>query len=383
MVDLETGARHVVVEEASFARYVPAAPPAATGHVVFVRNGALMAAPFDAARPDRTGTPVTIVDGVRAAQFDVSPSGVLAYMPGSGAAPDFSLVWVDRAGVASPINDQPRGYEDLHLSPDGRRVALTIEERGPDTPAHVWLADTERGTVTRFTFDGLSRDPVWAPDGRSIVFGSKRGEAFGLYLQRLDGRADAERVWMSPIPIWPDPQSWTPDGRTVVFTTKGEETSDDIWTLSLADGTARPWLQTPATEWAGRLSPDGRWMAYNSNESGRDDVYVQPYPGPGAKHLVSATGGFNPIWSRDGRELFYRRADEFYAVEVETEPTFTVGTPVLLFSGRYRATGRDYDVSPDGRRFVLMRNDDPRTMGTLRVVLNWWQLAGARLGGGR
>jgi Tol biopolymer transport system component len=223
---------------------------------------------------------------------------------------------------------------------------------------------------------------VWAPDGRSIIFGSKRGEnTFGLYLQRLDGRSPAELVWASPNPVWPDPQSWTPDGQIVVFTTKGTETHDDIWTLSLPDRQARPWLQTPAGEWGGRLSPDGSWMAYNSNESGRDEVYVQPFPGPGVKRLVSERGGMNPIWSRAGRELFYRAAADLVVVSVETEPGFTLGKPTVLFSGRYRLSGRDFDVSPDGKRFVMMRNDHPRTSDTFNLLLNWRRALSARLKG--
>ncbi len=381
VVDLATGARRTVQAGVAFARYVPAAPGAAGGHLVFVRSDALMAAPFDPAGAEAAGPPIAVVEGVREGQFDVSTNGVLVYTPGSGLAPDFSLVWVDRAGRARPINDLARGYEDLHLSPDGRRVALTVEEAGPDSPAHVWLADTDRGTLTRFTFDGLSRDPVWAPDGESLVFGSKRGEStFGLYRQRLDGRAPEELIWASPDSIWPDPQSWTPDGRMLIFTTKGKDTGYDVWTLSLdADRTARPWLQTPANEWAGRLSADGRWMAYNSDESGPRGVYVQPFPGPGGKWLVSEGGGYNAIWSRDGRQLFYRRGDQILMVDVETAPGFTVGKPVVLFAGRYRATGRDFDVSPDGTRFVMMRNDDPRTTTRLNVLLNWWRSLDARL----
>ncbi len=382
LIELDTGKRHVVQQDASFARYVPAAPGASTGYLIFVRSGALMAAPFDLSQGAPAGTPVAVLDGVREARFDVSTSGVLAYVPGAAPTQEFSLVWVDRKGVSRPINDLRRGYEDLHLSPDGTRVALTIEEPGADTPAHVWLADTNRGTLTRVTFDGYSRDPVWSPDGKSIVFGSKRGvNTYGLYLQRLDGRTPVELVWANPLPFWPDPQSWTPNGRVIVFTVKGTSTHDDLWTVSLDDGRAQPWLQTSASESNGRLSPDGRWMAYISNESGRDEIYVQPFPEPGVKQLISAGGGLNPIWSRNGRELFYRRGADVVVVAVETEPSFTVGKPAVIFQGRYRQSGRDFDVSPDGSRFVMMRNDDPRTSNTINVFLNWRRSLAARLKG--
>ena len=243
LVDLGTGKRRLVQAGVDYARYVPATPGAATGHLVFVRNGTLLAAPFDPAGSVPAGPAVTVVESVRGAQFDISAGGVLSYVPGVGAAPAYSLVTVDRAGRATPVNDQILGYEDLHVSPDGRLVAMTIEEPGPEgVAAHVWLGDLSRGTLTRFTFEGDSRDPVWAPGGESIVYGSKRGEStFGLYRQRLDGRTPAELVWASPTPIWPDPQSFSPDGRIVVFTTKGTGTSDDIWTLSLdGDRAARP-----------------------------------------------------------------------------------------------------------------------------------------------
>jgi serine/threonine-protein kinase len=381
MVDAASGSRRTVYEGADFARYVPAAPDAATGHLVFVRAGALAAAPFDPAGAGPAGAPVVVVEGVRAGQFDVSASGTLAYTPGSGAALNYSLVWVDRTGAVQPINDLRRGYEDLHLSPDGRRVALTIEEAGPYSPASVWLADTGRGTLTRITFEGYSRDPVWTPDGRAVAFGSKRGASeFGIYLQRVDGQAQAERLWTSPTPIWPDPQSWSPDGRTLVFSTKAKDTAEDIWTLSLeGDRAAKPWLQTAFNEWAGRLSPDGRWMAYNSDESGQPEVYVQPFPGRGGKWLASqGAGGFNAIWSRDGRRLYFRRGDQILETDVDTSSGLTLGTPRVLFSGRYPATGRDFDVSPDGTRLVMMRNDDPRTAATLHVVLNWWHALEAR-----
>ncbi len=383
LVNLDTNERSLVQEDAAFARYIPG-PDGVAGHLVFVRDEALMAAPFDPDRAEHAGTPIAVTGGVRAAQFAVSESGVLVYAPSTGAAPDYSLVWVDRKGTVTPITDLPRGYEDLHLSPDGRRVALTIEESGPDSPAHVWLADTDQGTLSRLTFEGFSRDPVWSPDSQSVVFGSKRGDGvFGLYVQPADGSASAELAWASPVPIWPDPQSWTPDGRTVVFTTKGADTRDDIWTLSLDDGTARPWLATPAVEWGGRLSPDGRWVAYNALEGGREEVYVQPYPGPGVKRLVSENGGINPIWSSDGRELFYRRGDELLVVNVDTSNGFSVGKPTVLFSGRYRLTGRDYAVSPDGTRFVMMLANEPRTTGSMRVLLDWWQTLDARLAGAR
>jgi Tol biopolymer transport system component len=338
-----------------------------------------MAAPFDPGGVSPAGPAIAAIEGVRPGQFDVAESGLVAYVPGSHAPTSYSLVLVDRSGRERPVNDMERGYEDLHLSPDGRQVALTIEEAGEGSAAQVWLAELGRGTLTRVTFEGLSRDPVWAPDGRSLFVGSKRGEStFGLYRQPLDGRTPAELVWQSPVPIWPDPQSVTPDGRVLVFTTRGKD--DDIWTLSLdADRTAKPWLATPAPEWGGRLSPDGRYLAYSSNESGPTEVYVQAFPEGGGKRLVSEGGGANPIWSRDGRRLFYRRGGQMLEVAVGRTPTFSTGKPVPLFSGRHRLTGRDFDVTPDGTQFVMMRANGDRTTPRIHVVLDWWRTLEARL----
>jgi len=241
-------------------------------------------------------------------------------------------------------------------------------------------ADIGRGTLTRLTFEGYSRDPVWTPDGTAVIFGSKRGASeFGLYRQNVGGQAEAELVWASPIPIWPDPQSWSHDGRTLVFSTKAKDTAEDIWTLSLeGDRAAKPWLQTSANEWAGRLSPDGRWMAYNSDESGQAEVYVQPFPGPGQVARF-------PGRRRIQRHLVARRAPALLPARgpdpgdgrrhgIGLRPGHTEGP----LSGRYLATGRDFDVSPDGTRFVMMRNDDPRSTTTLHVVLNWWHALDAR-----
>jgi serine/threonine-protein kinase len=385
VVDVATGVRRTVQEDVDFARYVPSGPGAGTGHLVFVRGGALMAAPFDPAGKAPAGPAVALVEGVRPGQFDVSSSGLLAYAPGSPAPVSYSLVSVDRTGRERAINDMARGYEDLHLSPDGRQVALTIEEAGEESAAHVWLADTARGTLTRLTFEGLSRDPVWAPDGRSLFFGSKRGEStFGLFRQALDGRAGAEILWPSPVPIWPDPQSVTPDGRVLLFNTRAKDSGDDIWTLSLdADRAAKPWLATAANEYAGRLSPDGRFVAYNSDESGRTEVYVQAFPEGGGKRLVSEGGGRNAIWSRDGRRLFYREGDRVLEVEVERAPAFSTGKPVLLFSGRYRMSGRDFDVSSDGTELIMMRANGERTTPRINVLLDWWRSLDARSRGGR
>lgn len=259
-------------------------------------------------------------------------------------------------------------------------MALTVEEDGPESPAHVWLADTDRGTLTRFTFEGFSRDPVWRPDGKAIAFGSKRGErGYGISVKKLDGQSPAELLWESPVPIWPDPGSWTPDGRTMVFATTGRDTGRDLWTVDTETRAAKPWLQTPANEDSGRLSPDGRWLAYNSDESGRSEVYVRPFPGPGDRWLVSqGGGGFSPIWTRDGKQIVFRRADQFLSVDVDTSAGFAIGTPKVLFAGRYRRSGRDFDVSPDGTRFVAMRNDAPRTTARLGVALDWWRLLASR-----
>ncbi len=369
----ETGEQKLLVDGGSHAHYVP------TGHLVYGQVGTLLAVPFDLDRLEVTGDPVPVQEDVMtksggAANFAVSGDGSLIYVPGSGtAAPEATLVWVDREGRATPVTEDRGRWVYPRVAPDGTRVAVT---EGPAGSEDVWILDTERGTRTRLTVDE-ARDliPVWAPDGTRVAFRSERGGGGNLYWKQADGSSEAQLLLTSD--VLKSPTAWSPDGQVLLFYEVGGPR--DIFTLPLdGDRTPSPWRVTTFDEHGATFSPDGRWIVYASDESGRDEVYVQPYPGPGERTTVSTTGGDEPVWSGDGREIFYRNGDEMMVVDVETQPTFTAGRPTVLFEGRYlpmpgNSGSRNYDVAPDGQRLVMVQGEESSTLSEFHVVLNWFE----------
>lgn len=353
-----------------------------------------MAVPFDLARLEVTGGPIGILDDVMqavntrgggvdsgAAQFSVSQTGTLVYLPG-GVFPDadVSMLWVDRNGAAMPLPVAPRNLVGLRLSPDGERVAFWTS----GTNRNVWVYEISRGALSRLTPEGQNGRSVWSADGERVTFDFTTAGRQNVYWKAADGSSAAERLTTDERSQLPS--SWSPDGKTLAFIQMSTGTNADIWTLSLADGVAksRPFLETPYSERYPEFSPDGRWIAYVSNESGRDQVYVQPYPGPGARHQVSTDLGSAPLWARSGRELFYiaRPAatgfNRMMAVDVTLGATFTAGKPRMLFEGQYPLTGtvRGYDVSPDGRRFLLFQfKEEAPAPAITEVVMvqNWFE----------
>ncbi len=354
---LETGERHVLVRGGAQAHYV------STGHLVYARAGTLYAVPFDAETLRVTGSPVAVLEGVAedqttgVSQFTVSATGSLAYIPGGLRRTD--VVWVDRRGRAEPLSvgQEPRYYLQPRLSPDGRQLAIQVSSADDD----VWVYDIGRETLSRFTSGANHIYPGWTPDGRYITF--LRAPPGVLLRRPADGSGPEEAILTGGIGI---PHSWSPDGRVLAFTQ-----SRDIWTLRIEDRTRQPFLQTPFTEWTPMLSPDGRWLAYTSDETGRFEVYVQPFLSAGARSRISRDGGTEPLWARNGKELFFRQDDSLMAVAMLNGAP--VGGPQLLFSAptlRATSAGRtNYDVTPDGQRFVMIRRepDAPR----IQVVLNW------------
>ncbi len=291
-----------------------------------------------------------------------------------GASSDI-LFWVDRQGVARPLTETRRNYiPHPRLSPDGRRLAVGV--RDAHGGRNIWLHELDRGSWTRLTFEGSNEKPIWSPDGKQIVFTSDRvGGVQQIFSKSVDGSGQVEQLTEG---AYHAPTSLSPDGKSVVFRERGDDGSWDIGMLRL-DGERNPeiLLATPFDEHNGMVSLDGRWLAYVSNESGRDEIYVTPFPDSEGKWPISTEGGTELMWSPDGKELFYRSGDEMMAVAISTEPDFTPGKPTILFKGDYVVTGATtssyYDVTSDGRQFMMVGRQESSELIQLNVVLNWFE----------
>jgi serine/threonine-protein kinase len=367
VLSLKTGEQRVLVQGGAHARYVP------SGHLVYAGARGLLAVPFDLKRLEVTGAPVSILGDVSiqpvtgSAEFSISGDGSLAYVPGGSSISERTLLWVDRKGAARPLAAPPRGYYCPRPSPDAQRLAVSIQgNRG------TWLYDLARGTLTRFAAGNHS---IWTPDGKHATLSIPQSGTVNLYRMPADGNGAAERLTTSDNVQFPG--SWSPDGQVLAFTEADPTTGWDIWMLGLqGDRKPQPFLQTPSNEGGPVFSPDGRWLAYQSDESGRNEIYVRPFPGPGGKRQISTEGGVEPVWARNGRELFYRNGDKMMVTAVETKPVFAPAKPKLLFEGHYEAGSfpfePDYDVSPDGQRFLMIKGSEQESAATqLNVVLNW------------
>ena len=329
----------------------------------------LRAAPFDPARPARTSAGALVLSNVyydveneSSGWLAISKTGAAVYVPANPAKS--TLVWVDREGNAEPAGAEPLSkaqghYREVDLSPDG---AKAIVRYGND----LWIHDLRRGTRTLLVAGATSLFAVWSSDGTRVIFASRRGGDWDIYSQPADGSGLAEVLLKRPGDQFP--YSVSADGH-VLFYENIPKTGRDLWSLA-PDGTVTPVRVTPANEYQGRFSPDGKWIAYASDESGRFEVYVQAFPGGAKRTLVSAGGGSEPIWSRDGKELFFLTGNALMAAPVKADGS--VGEPRKLFDrSNYLVKFRTYDVSPDGKRFVMIRRDEGSVPRQLNVVLNW------------
>jgi eukaryotic-like serine/threonine-protein kinase len=368
-----TGERRNLVQGGTQPRYAP------TGHLVYAQGGSLMAVPFDPQRLTTTGAAVPVVEGALqssvsgAAQYSFSATGSLVYVLGGVQSAQSKLVWVNRNGTEQPLAAPARAYLNPRLSPDGRQIAVAITEQ----ESHLWLYDLARQTLTRLTFEGSTNgNPTWTPDGKRIAFSSNRDGAINIFWQLADGSGGLERLTTSQ--YLHAPASWSPDGQLLAFFEVNPTTQRDLWVLRMSDRKPQPFLRTELDEAVPQFSPDGRWLAYISNETGRHEIYVQSYPGPGGKWQISTEGGTEPAWNRNGRELFYRSGDKMMAVEIATQPGFTAGSPRMLFEGGYETApfpSTNYDVSPDGQRFLMIKPSEAGEAAPtqINVVLNWFE----------
>jgi len=363
------GPRKVVVRGGYHGRYLP------SGHLVFVRQGTLYAAPFDLDTLETTGAAVPTVEGVRAnrssaaAQFSISEDGTFLYVAGEASWLSAPIHWLSRDGTTKPLRPEPAYWEGLRFSPTGDRLTMMIHD---DTQWDVWVYDWLRAALSRLTFDpGIDWRPVWTPDGRRIVFSSSRSGQRNLWWRRSDGSGDAERLTEGENAQFA--YSWHPRGRVLMFRERRPDAGYDLMTLEVEGdeetgwkpGTPAVFLSTPFDESSPMFSPDGRWLAYQSDESGRQEVYVQPFPGPGKKSQVSTGGGVEPKWSRTRPELFYGSPDGTimvarYTVEADS---FHPGQPTRWSDAAFvlRPNPGGFDLHPDGQRFALLSASDTQT----------------------
>jgi len=355
-----------------FGRYAP------SGHLLYVHQGTLYAVPMDVKRLALTGQAVPVIEEVVGdpgtsgfAQVDFSESGTLAYIRGKAARQ--TLAWLDSTGRIEPIRGTTAEYTgNAHLSPDGRALVAGVVEGGSaNIWVHQWAQDTK---TTRLTFtQGFEAYPVWSPDGKGIVFTSNRNGALNLYWMRADGAGSAVRLTESK-----NDQlafSFSPDGKRLAFVEIDPKTGYDLWTLPLDEvqsdhpkpGKPEPFLVTPFKEHSPMISPDGRWLAYYSNESGRYEVYVRPFPGPGGKWQLSTGGGDSPVWSKKAPELFYRSAEGM------TVASYTANGEAFI-AGKSRVwtvkkdLGPYFDLAPDGKRFAVMQPEASEQKGSQHVT---------------
>ncbi|MGI8783533.1 MAG: protein kinase domain-containing protein [Acidobacteriota bacterium] len=359
----------------SFALY---APP---GYLLFLRGGNLFAQGFDAEKLQVTGDPLAVAEQVEHTSsgygtFSVSHNGILLYR-GGGTRRRNRLVWFDRGGKEVSTVGVPGTYSDVSLSPDEKRVA--IFRLGDAGEGDIWVTDLLRQIPSRFTFQqGRDYCAIWHPDGSRIAFSSNRAGPFDLYQKISSGAGNDEVLLRSDVPKFT--QDWSRDGRFILYCVSDPKTLLDLWAMPLfGDRKPFPFLQSEFVESQGQFSPDGRWIAYMSDETGKPEVYVQPFPASGGKWPVSSEGGAQPRWRRDGKELFYIASDgKLMAVEVKSGPVFQAGVPRFLFDssifvpgGGATAVNFRYAVGANGQRFLVNTVNDRAGGGSLSVVVNW------------
>jgi Tol biopolymer transport system component len=378
------------------------ASPVPTGHVIYAQAGGLLAVPFNFKRGEVIGFPFPMLERIDMARgvanFAVSLNGSLVYLPGRTSLPRRTLLLVDRLGRTTPLSDVQAAYSHPRFSRDGARVAVAIDdEAGSD----IWIYDLRRGTRTRLTAGGSNGFPEWSADGAQVTFQSARAGSATLYSKPIDGSGDPLPLINTPdvseptnwgtagllpgsVPPLTDanphvPMSWSSIGGVLAFEERKPNAERDIWTL-VPGSAPSPFLLTPFDERSAAFSPDGKWLGYVSDDSGRAEVYVQPYPGPGGKWPISNDGGTDPVWAPDGGELFFRHGNRLLSVAVRTRPDFWVGRPKPLFEARYETLDgvRNYDISPDGERFLMIRSDEAEQRAELHVVLDWFEELSAR-----
>ena len=382
VLDLQTGRREILIEAGTHPQYLR------SGHLLYLNGSTLFAVPFDAARLETRGEPVPVLDGVRSSTAGVSYAsvandGTLVFLPGGAeSAMNRAVIWVDRQGREETAIPDPQAYGYPRISPDGGRIALHVE---PATGSYIVVHDVARKTSMRLTFGKAGEiRPFWSPDGRDILFRSEE-EGLGIYRKSSDGRGAVSKI--AAVAGDGSASSFSPDGRTLIFNSFGPATNRDVWALNLEDGRAKQLIADPGSQGNGVLSPDGRWLAYSDETEGY--IMVSPFPDVTAgRWQISPPGSKWPLWSRDGRELYYVSGEPRMMMAVPVDPSeraFKWGVATALFPVPYvgfvgHTGARNYDLSIDGRRFLMIKNvDRPGEAAPMVVVENWFDELKQRL----
>ena len=381
VLSLPTKDKRVLMEDAADARYVP------TGHLVFARRGVLYAIPFDLAKLQVSGHEEPVAADIMqslntgssshstmAAQFSFSNSGNLIFAKG-GIVPDpqRSLVWVDFNGTSKEIAPFKAPFLAPRLAPDGRRIVYFRE----GLKQGIWTFDLERDIDTPLTSEGYAEWPIWTPDGNDITFGWTATGSCNIFQRPADGSRPSTQIAKSE--YHQDPGSWSKDGKFLAFVEEAHpQTGNDVLIWDAQERRVIPFMVTKFDEKYPEFSPTGPWMAYSSNESGRDEVYVRPFPGSGGKHPISNTGGTQPLWSRNGKQLFYRLGNQVWVVDVMAGTDFSAGRPRMLFDQPGYGRGspiRGYDISLDGQKFLMVKVGETTPTSVIEMILvqNWFE----------
>ncbi len=353
-LSFKTGKRKVLVEGGTDAHYL------ANGYLAYAHNGTLFVVGFDPERLEVKGTPAPVIEGVMMgasngdAAFGVSRNGTLVFQPGTLTSFQRNLLWMDRSGKATPITQEVKPYAFPAISPDGKRIALTLMSSSFD----VWIYDLERDTLTKASFGGDDYRPHWSPDGKLLAYDSSKSGHQQVYVKRGGGQGSEQVVTDGP----EDKQlyGWTKDGREVIFGRQNKDTGWDLYAAPIeGDHKPRPLVEASFNQTQAHASPDGKWLAYVSDESGEDEVFVQALDDPGTRVQISRETGSAPRWSRSGNELLYRTKDRLMSVKLAPGATLSPSKPSVLFEDKKEWIG--YDVA-----------NASQTMG------DWWWLATLR-----
>ena len=370
-VDIETGQRKVILHGASTARYIT------SGHLLFSRSGVLYIVPFDADKLEVKGQPVPVVEGVYSetttgiTNYVFAENGTLAYLPGAIEGESRRLVKIDMKGATTILDSTAHPYMEPKLSPDNKKIAMVIRD-GQDYD--IWVYDIARKTLSKLTFGGLNRTPVWSPDGKTIAFAKRTKDGKPrIFTKPYDGSGDETEIYSAEYRLYLD--FWSRDGKFLMIDYMAQNAQSDLLVLPLS-GDKKTWmyLDSKRDEYESSLSPDGKWVSYVSDESGSYQIYVRSFPNKEGKWQISTDVADEPRWSPDGKMLYYRKNSQIMAVPVSTATTFSAGVPTVLFNGFPAInvdSGISYDITADGKYFITTQPVRGTSYKNIAVVLHW------------